>query len=331
MSSPYVVAVDAGGTHTRVACFDLAGSLLSLATGRGGSPTHNDDAAANVAETVQRCLLDGKLAAVDAVGLAAGMAGVELPSSRDRSVDNSWATGYFDPAGFTCPRTVVNDAVTAHRGALAGQPGIIAVAGTGSIIVAVTDDGSVLHSGQFEHYAGGARHLAYHAVQLVLAGQAAEADAEFFGTVLDTWRVSDLSGLRAMLLAHGDLERNEVKRRYGDLAPAVTLAANTSPLADRAVTELARRTALGAALLAPLVGVDPVPVTATGSLAEDPAFARRFAAALAEISGHAVQLAAPVLDPLRGAALLAYDTLSLPVTDEMLERLATGHEELITA
>jgi glucosamine kinase len=40
-----VIAVDAGGSNTRVGCFSLDGDLLAQRTGTGGSLTHNDDAA----------------------------------------------------------------------------------------------------------------------------------------------------------------------------------------------------------------------------------------------------------------------------------------------
>jgi glucosamine kinase len=63
---------------------------------------------------------------------------------------NGWIGTFFEGATLICPRQVVNDAVIAHRGALAGAPGVIVVAGTGSMIAAITDDGTVLESGRVE-------------------------------------------------------------------------------------------------------------------------------------------------------------------------------------
>jgi len=69
-SEAFVIAVDAGGTFTRVACFGLDGSLLSANKGRGGSPTHNDDAAQNIRNSLTEAFDSGGLNPKRAVGLA---------------------------------------------------------------------------------------------------------------------------------------------------------------------------------------------------------------------------------------------------------------------
>ncbi len=59
----------------------------------------------------------------------------------------------------------VNDAVSAHRGALMDEQGIDVMAGTGSIIVGMTDDGQMIRNYDFHHYAASAaRFIAYDAV-----------------------------------------------------------------------------------------------------------------------------------------------------------------------
>ena len=42
MSAPCVIAVDAGGTHTRAACFGLDGSPRGRAEGPAGAWHHDD-------------------------------------------------------------------------------------------------------------------------------------------------------------------------------------------------------------------------------------------------------------------------------------------------
>ena len=49
-------------------------------------------------------------------------------------------TGY-DGTDLGVPMVVSNDAVTAHLGALGGEPGAVIVAGTGAIALAATPDG----------------------------------------------------------------------------------------------------------------------------------------------------------------------------------------------
>ncbi|MCL2516119.1 MAG: hypothetical protein FWF16_09240, partial [Microbacteriaceae bacterium] len=166
-------------------------------------------------------------------------------------------------------------------------------------------------SGQFEHYAGAARHLVFEAMQLILTGAAGEEDAAFVGSVLAFWGADDVPGLRRAVLALGVDDPMEVRHRYGRLAPAVTAAADTSPLADAAVRELARKTARGIRLLAPLIAAPSAPVALYGSLAETPAFRSRVADALADAPAAGARLVPTALDAVRGAALVAYRSLGL--------------------
>ena len=320
--TPYVIAVDAGGSHTRVGCFALDGSMLSRAVGGGGSPDHNDDAERNVSSTLTSSLQQGGLDPADAVGLAAGMAAIHRVGPNEDSGVNDWAERYLSLPSLTCPRTIVNDAVTAHRGALIGRPGVIVVAGTGSMILAITEDGRQVESGQLQHYAGGARHLVFGSLQLILTEEPTPADMPFLAEVLSYWEADDTDQLRERILALESSDRNEVKRLYGGLAPRVTTNADTSPLADRALRLLTGRTARGVMLLAPLVGSEPVLASCIGALATDPAFASRLADDLAGYPRAPARLVPAALDPLCGAALLAYEVAGVRTDPAVSDRLA---------
>ncbi|WP_350279942.1 hypothetical protein [Kribbella sp. HUAS MG21] len=314
-SAPYVVAVDSGGTQTRVGCFGLDGVLLARHTGQGGSPTHNHAAVQHFQSTVAAALGVGGLAAEDAVALTAGLAGYET----DRA--NEWIGTFFEGTGLTCPRQVVNDSVVAHRGALGGAPGVIVVAGTGSMIAAIGEDGVVVDSGRFQHYAGGARHLVYDVMQRILIGDHTADDLPLVRTVLKWWGARDVDELRRVLLGLGGQDRNDVKHRYGGLAPAVMGAVYSSPLADAAVTRLAEKTAVGVRLLAPLVDVSVVPVALAGALATAAEFGERISRFLVASSEPCISVADAVLDPLGGAALMALEAAGVPRTSQLVERL----------
>ena len=321
MSRGGVIAVDAGGTHTRVGCFALDGRLLAAATGGGGSPHHNDDARRNVNGAVVAALDAAGVQASDTVALAAGVAGFQRAGSNQGSADNAWAADFFSVPGLSCPRVLVNDAVIAHRGALAGAAGIIAVAGTGSMILAIDERGEEVESGQFEHYAGGARHLVHDVVQRVLIGPTEPSADPITRAVLDHWEAHDVHELRWRILQMRDTSRNDVKRRYGALAPVVTAAAaDDSPIADAALCALATKTARGIQLLAPLVSADQVPVALAGALATSPAFRSRLGTQLAA-QPHPTLLTEAELDPLRGAAILALEAAHITLTPDVLNRL----------
>lgn len=318
---PFVIAIDAGGTHTRVGCFGLDGSRLSVANGPGGSPNHNHDAAENVRTTLDAALRNGALDAAEAVGLVAGIAA--FVNGRD----NPWAESFIDLPGLRCPIKIVNDAVIAHAGALAREPGVIIIAGTGSMIAAITESGEMIESGVFQHYAGGARHLVHDLMHRLLTGQVVEADAPLVGEILKRWGAADLDHLRRLVLDLRGQDRNAVKVRYGDLAPMITATADTAPLADAALRTLTTKTAVGVQLLAPLITGSPVPVALAGSLATAPAFLQRLDEDLARVAGSndraaaATEIATTILDPVGGAALLALDIAGVPSRDDIVTRL----------
>jgi len=128
MAESVVLGVDAGGSHTRAVCVGLDGRVLGAARAGGGGPTHNADASEQVQRAVSDALDGSDRRASDVVALAAGLAG--FGNERDRR----WAYAFFDIDGLDCPREIDNDTVVAHAGAFAGGPGIIVVAGTGSMI-----------------------------------------------------------------------------------------------------------------------------------------------------------------------------------------------------
>lgn len=322
-SSPYVIAVDAGGTHTRVGCFALDGAPLASAVGAAGAWHHHDDAARNLVTTVERALDKGGLRPDDAAALVAGVSGISSRGREDGDRPLAWAEQFYDLGDLRCPRRFVNDAVTAHRGALLGAPGVIVVAGTGSMVLAVTADGQEVENGQFEHYAGGARHLAFDAVQQILIGASAAGDESFVEQVLTAWAVEDVPGLRSAAVELQREDRHTVDRHYGGLAPLVTAAASSSPLADRCVRRLARRTADGVLLLAPMVGAELVPITVTGALATDQAFVVRLRESLDVPGAHQVVLQLPAADAVVGAALMALQSLDAPAGPDVLSRMTS--------
>lgn len=317
----FVIAADAGGTYSRVGCYGLDGRLLGFATGKGGSPYHQADAAENVADTTTRALRAGGLDASYAVVLVAGLAMVSRSGSNQGDGDNSWARDFFQVPRLRCERFVLNDAVVAHRGALRGGPGIIVVAGTGSMILAIDRDGVEVESGQFEHYAGAARHLVYEALQLILTGEATAADDDLVAAASAHWGARDVPGLRRALLKLATADRMQVRHHYGAFAPVVTEAAATSPLADRAIRDLARKTVRGVRLLAPLTGEETPRLATTGGLATTPAFTARLADALAEKPATSAVLVPSELEPLGGAAVIAYQHAGIALDDQLVRRL----------
>src|SRR5947209_5935704 len=150
MSQDIVVGIDGGGTHTRVMVMDFFGNVLSYVE-KGSASLHKDlHAKQNVHQALTEALTVAQRDLHQVRGVAAGIAGYDSESDLD------WVETLTDMEGLSCPRWHVNDAVVAHYGALMARPGIVAISGTGSIILARTEDGHYLRNYDFRHYAASA-------------------------------------------------------------------------------------------------------------------------------------------------------------------------------
>lgn len=138
----YLIGVDGGGTRTTLALADESGRELSRSTGPAGLVDPRQPAAtarmlAALVETAQhRVGLVGPAAA-----LCAGLAGAG--SAHERGI----VEGALAAAGVAERVMVCSDGETALHGALAGGPGVLLIAGTGSVAHGRGEDGRVARCG----------------------------------------------------------------------------------------------------------------------------------------------------------------------------------------
>lgn len=189
-SEHVVIGIDGGGTYTRVMICDLWGHVLSFVE-RGSASIYKDEKAAqNVQGAIAEALRQANRTNEQVVALVAGIAGYDAPS------DLEWITPLTELPGLSCPKWHVNDAVSAHSGALMGKPGIVVIAGTGSIIVGSTEDGQFIRNYDFHHYAvSAARSIAYDAVYEMLAGGYDETDRPLLLKMLEHFGVQAIDQL----------------------------------------------------------------------------------------------------------------------------------------
>ena len=320
-----MLGVDAGGSYTRAVCVGLDGRVLGVARAGGGSPTHNADASEQVQRAISDALDGSDRRASDVVALAAGLAG--FGSERDRR----WADSFFDLDGLDCPREIVNDTVVAHAGAFAGGPGVIVVAGTGSMILAITESGEVVRNDRYHHYAGGARHLSFDAMARILMGQRGATDDDFIASVLDYWHAADPDELRQRIRDLETQDSNDVKRFYGAMAPLVTSAAEQSDMASAACHWLAGVTSVGVRLLGEHFDQTPVLVARAGAVATCPAISRPLAAYLEKSDSPRYKLVDARLRPVGGAALLALRRAGVDTDEAVVKSIHAGTSQRHTA
>jgi glucosamine kinase len=145
-----LLAVDGGGTRTRCAAYTLDG--LRLASADGGPSNHLSSERSRVLEslrtTLVRALMLCDRRTNDVLLVSAGFAGVDFDG--DGASEMKAALG---EAGFE-QSLIHGDMVTAHAGALDGQPGVVALAGTGSVFFGTSPFGDRMKLGGFGYAFG---------------------------------------------------------------------------------------------------------------------------------------------------------------------------------
>jgi N-acetylglucosamine kinase-like BadF-type ATPase len=224
--------------------------------------------------------------------LAAALAAANLPPESRFEAIVAGVSGYEGRVYGMPPRLPVqkflltHDAPIAHAGALGGRPGVVVVAGTGSVAYAVARDGRTRMRGGWGYLfgdEGSAFWIARTSLQRAIADEArAQAALQYFG----------VASLRELVRAFysGAITRD----RFASFAP-VALA--DDDVAQAAAGELA-------ALAASAAIERPCSVAFTGGLLRDASFARRVHDATRSMLPDCA-LVEPVADPAEGALILA--------------------------
>jgi len=312
-----VIGIDGGGTHTRVMVCDLEGKVLSY-TEKGAASIHKDlNAKHNVQEAIQEALLLAGQSPQQVCGLAAGIAGFESDK------DLEWVEELTAVDGLSCPIWYMNDAVAAHWGAFTGDPGIVVISGTGSLIFAITDENKQLRNYDYHQYAASAaRFIAYDAVYDALSGIANETDADLINAMLQHWGVDSMDELHEQARNGFLPDRYERDRIFGRFAPAVTKAAsNGSMLASAACNRAIREIKVGIELLAHAFRRENVAVTFIGSVVNSEYFTNELSRELRSGSNKRYTLVKPMLTPAAGAVLYAYNALRVETSEGVIHNL----------
>lgn len=316
-SEDVVIGIDGGGTHTRVMVADLTGRVLSYVE-NGSSSLHKDlQASKHVRQALADALALAGKSANQVAMLTAGIAGF------DSEADYEWVRPLTELEGLDCPNMHVNDAVVAHSGALLTEPGIIAIAGTGSILFAVNEAGRRIRNYDFHHYAASAaRFLAYDVTYELLAGNNGDSDRALVDGILGFWEQPNVQEL-SRLASYGFVEdRRERDKRFAELAPLITSQALTGSRLARTVCDRAiHQMTVGIEMLATQFAKPEVSVALIGSVVNSEYIRQEMAFRLAAGANRAYRFVQPAFSPVAGAVLLAMRQLNLPIDEPLLHRL----------
>lgn len=317
MVQEVVIGIDGGGSQTRVMVSDLTGHILSYAEG-GASSIHKDsNAHINVQQVIETALSAVGCHVDQVKGLYAGIAGYESEQ------DLAWVTRLTEVDGLHCPKSYVNDSVVAHAGAFLGEPGIVIVSGTGSIIFAVTEHGIQHSNNDFHHYAASAaRFLSYNAMYELLAGNTDQSDMPIMNHILHYWNVLDVDQLRS-LAARGFIEdQKERNKIFGQMAPIITNSAQEGSrlaknVCDRAMHEIM----VGVEILGSFFESEIVAVTGIGSVINSSYMKSKLTESLQSGANKRYRYKSPELSAVSGAVLMALRGLDVKIDSVTVENM----------
>lgn len=317
MKEEVVIGIDGGGSNTRVMVSDLSGNVLAYAVG-GASSIHKDSQShENVQQTICSSLAMAGCELNQVKGLYAGIAGYESEQ------DMEWVTRLTDIEGLDCPKWYVNDSVVAHAGAFMGKPGIVVVSGTGSMILGINEQEIPIRNVDFHHYAASAaRFLSYEAVYQLLAGMIDSSDERLVGQIQSFWNVKNMEQLRMLALTGFVKDRQERDKKFGEMAPLVTSAAEGgSRLARNVCDEAVKQIMIGLEILGSFFQTDRIAVTGIGSVINCPYMTTQLRDSLNSSYNKQYEFVTPQLSAAAGAVLLAFRNLGTNVNEQIIESM----------
>ncbi|MGH2371920.1 MAG: N-acetylglucosamine kinase [bacterium] len=136
------VGIDGGATKTRAVVISEGGAVLGRSEVRSSSAYHREaEEAAGIVVNAAREALGRAGAAGPITALGAGLAGADDPAVHQR------LTRALGDAGLAEVVFVDHDAAAALAGGTALQPGIVIIAGTGSVAFGIDEDGRRARAG----------------------------------------------------------------------------------------------------------------------------------------------------------------------------------------
>jgi len=326
MRMDYFLGVDGGATTTMCAVCSGDGAVLGV--GRGGPSNHvlapggRARARGAVSAAVEEMLRAAGLGAVDFRAAHFGMTGINADTEQSRAFAEAIA-------GIVRAHTIEidSDAWVALAGALACKPGVMVIAGTGSIAVGEDPGGRRARAGGWGYIFGddgsgfALGRGGVHAALLARDGSGPQT------ILLD--RIPTAAGMSVEALTVAFYEGRVDRPQIGRLARVVTSAAERGDavalgLVERAASALADLAAAvvhrlawpdGVTAVAPVGGVFNAGRVLLGPL-------RRALDARAP----GARLVPPRYEPAAGALLLALRSAGMPLTAERLALLAATWE-----
>ncbi|HWK80024.1 MAG TPA: BadF/BadG/BcrA/BcrD ATPase family protein [Thermomicrobiales bacterium] len=319
------LGIDGGQTSTKAILVEPDGTVVGTGTGSPCDHLHGPNGYAKnrdaIASAAAAALAAAQRPASDirAAGLGLTSAPREMGADATfRRMVDEFAT--IDPDAFW----VDADFVSNLAGASAGGPGIVVIAGGGSIGYGVDDSGREAIAGGLGYLMGdegSGWYIGLHAIQAAArAYDLRGPQTALLPFVLDHYGLSQIRDIIRIIYAEG-FSRDRISSIARDV---IRIAGDGDPVAAEIVRTGAERlgdTALGVARQLHAAG-DPIVVYPTGGvLSARPLVRDPFAARIRSLWPEAT-IADPAFPPVVGAVLQVWKTTGEPITAERLARIA---------
>ncbi len=300
----YCAGIDGGQSSTECAIGDEWGVILARASGPAadlvGEPRDSPRQAAALESVLAVALGRAKLP--DSTSFAAVVAGLSGYDGGESPL----------PAPAFERFRALHDSEIAHAGAFDGAPGIVLIAGTGSVALGIDGEGKRARAGGWGHLfgdEGSAFWIAREALGTAMRDEDAGAPSAFVAPALEFFNRTSLRALQHAV-AHGEIERS----RVAAFAEVVLQAARDG---ERGALELRRRAADALAKLAHVVqgrlaSARALPIAPLGGLFADQEFHEHWKWAM-RAHERSAAIVKPKHDPVVGALRLAYREADLDV------------------
>jgi glucosamine kinase len=290
----YYLGIDGGGTKTRCALGDET-NLLATSMGGGSNVVRLGVERARQAlqATIREVCVGAKISPGQILGICIGAAGAARPEVAEKI---RGILGELTSA----PIEVVGDTVIALEAAFGAGPGVIAIAGTGSIVYGRNALGQTARAGGWGHAIsdeGSGQWIGRRAVWTILRALDEGNETKLTGMVLEAWKLHDLDELVE--------KANSVPPpEFPGLFPVVLRAANTGdPPAQTLLSEAgAHLAALTAMVIHRLLPQPPhAPVAMTGSVFRQSAEVRQVFYNQLQANFPGIEIRSHLVDPVEGA------------------------------
>lgn len=326
MARQYFLGVDGGQTSTAAVLCDENGILLGQ--GHSGPSNHVHEAGGMermrnaLRQSIEAAFADAHLSLCRVEAAYCGMTGGA------EYVPQLWP--HTVPTG---KLVAEHDTVTAHAGALAGGPGVIIIAGTGSVAFGVNRAGERARAGGWA-YIMGDEGSAYDLGRQALMAAARADDGRGPATSL-LEAILHRFGKASLWEVREAIYRGEIDRvLIGQIAPLVVAASNAGDaiahgILERGCKELAEATIAVLRRLA-MIEEEAIVAPVGGLFQAGQAITIPFSQYLAQ-SAPLARLRPPLYPPVLGAVLLAMRLSEIAIDEAVRQHLAVGSQKLSLA